>query len=116
VKCDYRCLEWNVAQNLNRRLKKIFCTLKFCSLEHSFYMTEEKKVTRHWLWGVRWTWCAPQAILAQTLFHSLCDVWFAIVSSTINVIDLWRREECLSLDDHEYYKINSSTYAPWAEH
>jgi hypothetical protein len=43
MKCGHQCLERNVTQNLNHHLKKLFGSLKFCYLDHSFYMTEEKK-------------------------------------------------------------------------
>jgi hypothetical protein len=43
VKCDHQCFEWTFAQNLNHRLKKLICSLKFSSLEQSFYMAKEKK-------------------------------------------------------------------------
>jgi hypothetical protein len=33
----------DVTQNLNHRLNKFFCSLKFCSLEHYFSMSQEKK-------------------------------------------------------------------------
>jgi hypothetical protein len=33
VKCDHYGLEWNVSQNSNHPIEKLFCSLEFCPLE-----------------------------------------------------------------------------------
>jgi hypothetical protein len=90
---------------LNHRLKKLFCSLKFCFLDHSFDMATEKKSlsarsTKYGGWGAllkpfsfkyRFTFlrCAALAFSACTtnfidfLRHDEADLWKNIINITL---------------------------------
>jgi hypothetical protein len=64
VKCDHQSLEWNVNQNSNHPIEKLFCSLEFCRLA---------------AWGVGRMWRTFQFIIREILLDYFCDVWPGIV-------------------------------------
>jgi hypothetical protein len=116
VKYGHQCLERNVTQNLNHRLKNLFCSLRFCSLGIRF--TWPKRKTRSALGPgskvdvVRSSGRFRPDIVSISL---RCMAWHC-QHVTLIFVDLLHREERLSLEKYDQDNIDSSTSAPWTEH